>query len=144
MWHGPPRLILGSHGLIILMEVANHVLLFSVLCFLLLDGLLKETTRKHLCLSVYSDPGFFPQGVPPLRQPSSETFAPPPEIWSENNRKISIIIDFAPLKKISGRKPGTSEKEQKGRGFITCNNVVRHSVTARTMWRSAALNRKWM
>ena len=29
----------------------------------------------------------------------------PPEIWSENNRKVSITKDFAPLKKIHGRKP---------------------------------------
>ena len=45
--------------------------------------------------------GFLPQGGAPLRQfVSSETFAPSPEIWSENNRKISITkencitIDF--------------------------------------------------
>ena len=47
------------------------------------------------------------RGGAPLRQ-----FAPP-EIWSENNRKISITkeicitIDFAPLEKMHGRKPGT-------------------------------------
>ena len=45
----------------------------------------------------------------------SETFAPPPKIWSENNRKLSVTneicmtIDFAPsAKKIPGRKPGSS------------------------------------
>ena len=34
-------------------------------------------------------------------------------------------------------------KNKKG-WLITCNHVVRHGVTARTMWSSAALNRKWM
>ena len=59
--------------------------------------------------------GFPPQGEggspPPAVFSPSETFAPP-KIWSENNRKISttkeicITIDFAPLEKIPGRKPG--------------------------------------
>ena len=49
---------------------------------------------------------FFHRGIgtPPEAVPL-ETFAPPPENWSENNRKISIAkeicitIDFAPQKK---------------------------------------------
>ena len=58
--------------------------------------------------------GFLPEGDrgDPLRQFTPlRDFAPPPEIWSENNRKISITkeicitIDFAPLEKIPGRKP---------------------------------------
>ena len=67
-----------------------------------------------ITMLLHSKPGFLPQGERPvLRQfppPPPETFAPP-EIWSENNRNISITkeicitIDFAPLKKISGRIP---------------------------------------
>ena len=58
--------------------------------------------------------GFFPQGgkgAPPEAVcPSLGDFCPP-EIWSENNRQISITkeicitIDFAPPEKIPGRKP---------------------------------------
>ena len=58
------------------------------------------------------------QGSAPLKQFSHfRNFCPPPEIWSENNRKISITIeicitiDFAPLKKIPGRKPGYMTKK---------------------------------
>ena len=43
------------------------------------------------------------------RPPSSLLPSPPqrlpPNIWSENNRRISIIIDFIPLKKVPARKP---------------------------------------
>ena len=49
--------------------------------------------------------GFLPQGCP------HEAFAPP-KIWSEDNRKISITIDFAPLNKIPGRKPTCSYSKQ--------------------------------
>ena len=48
------------------------------------------------------------QGVPPWGSPLPRL---PPEIWSENNRKINVIkeicvtIDSAPQTKIPGRKP---------------------------------------
>ena len=84
---------------------------------------MKITETNEHCYSVdmlpvlyfKGNPGFLPQGDrgaggAPLRQFALGDFAPP-EVWSENNRKISITkeicitIDFAPLKKfLEGRK----------------------------------------
>ena len=61
--------------------------------------------------------GFLPQGGEGAGGAPSEAVCPPrrllppPEIWSENNRKITvtkeicITIDFAPPEKIPRRKP---------------------------------------
>ena len=43
-------------------------------------------------------PGFLPQGGGGLRQSPSPQRLLPPEIWSENNTKICITIDFPPEK----------------------------------------------
>ena len=52
VFHGMPCWILRSHGLITWLQVLNRALLFSVLCCLLLDGLLKKppASTLYVCL----------------------------------------------------------------------------------------------
>ena len=81
-------------------EIAHHKIISDKLSRLWLSSTGRDRGR--------------PRGSLP---PPPETFAAPPEIWSENNRKISITkeicitIDFAsPPNKIPGRKPGLNIK----------------------------------
>ena len=75
-------------SLLLLFSVVFWVFAFSVSLRIRFSFVIEVINQSFLA--------FFHRGLPPLRQ-----FAPP-EIWSENNRKISITkeicitIDFAP------------------------------------------------
>ena len=109
--------------------------------FFTLFGKSVNTLSFYYCLRVHFSAKLFRSkanwlsstGGAPLRQfaSPSETFAPPPEIWPENNRKISITkaiyitIDFAFPPKSSWKKAKLMLHERNLSCNLSRNGVAR-------------------